>query len=370
MDASMAARGNVTRRGFTTTTAAPSGTDDGAQAAGWRRNDVGTWSTVDVRAFLDAVLPGHDCIDRLGHMGGQVLGSMSKEDLRRHARDEEATNVIWAELNRLREARQEHDDIRAHGAAPFTLFVRTPLDVAVEIEVVPIDTVLDVKERVSKIEGTAVDMQRLTWNGVPMLDSRTLASYSLTHGSIVLLVPRLAATSHRYAPPPPMATAGRRGMDPTTARAAGWRSNGGGSGCGSDGGARDLGTSRASSGLPRPKVPVVCNDIARPFPMSLEFSNIPEYQAFMLAIQRQVGKRHIPSARVEDHEQAPFLEILPADNAHGAVQTRILFDEDAEVLLIDTVGDIVMECTRYQVLLHLFDDQKMATLVTGMLAER
>lgn len=37
-----------------------------------------------------------------------------------------------------------------------------------------------------------------------------------------------------------------------------------------------------------------------------------------------------------------------------------MFDEDSEVLVIDTVGDILMDNARYRVLLHLTEEQKTA----------
>merc|ERR1719291_173585 len=123
----------------------------------------------------------------------------------------------------------------------------------------------------------------------------------------------------------------------------------------------------ALSGIPRPRVPVACTDIARPFPMSLEFEGVPEYQSFMLALQRQAGRRDSSAtAPAESADGTPFLEILPLDNLREPVQTRISFDTEAEVLLIDTVGDVLMECTKYPVLLHLRSEQKRALLVIGI----
>lgn len=301
----------------------------------WRTTDVARWSKSDVQDFLATVLPGHGCQVRFGHTTGRVLNTLNKEDLRRHAKDEEATNVIWAELRRLKEASREREEIAAHGDEAYTIFIRTPADVSVEIAVQPKVTVGELKGRIARVEGTPVEVQRLMWNGVPMLDTRTLASYNVVHNSVLLLVPRLASNAQRYAPPP-------------AARSS----------------------HVAGSGIPRPRVPVVCTDIARPFPMSIEFPSIPEYQGFMLALQRQTGRSDPMSLGEDGDVNAPFIEILPADNARAPVQTRIVFDPDAEVLLIDTVGDILMEFTRYKVLLQLRDEQKLAYLCTGDVSAR
>jgi len=300
---------------------------------GWQKSKIDDWSNREVRAFLDSVLPGHECIDRFNYTTGKVLSTLDKDELRKQARDEEASNVIWAEVRRLQEARQEKENIKAQGGTQkFTFFVRTPMDVSVELEVAPAETVAEVKERLAVVEGTPVETQRLMWNGMPMLDRRTLASYKIGHGSVALLVPRLSNSSQRYAPPPA---------------------------------ARSAHVAAARTGTPRPRVPVVCNDIARPWPMSIEFPSIPEYQSFMLSLQREAG-RFGAAPELRSPENAPFLEILPADNAHAPVQTRIQFEADSECLLIDTVGDILMEGTRYRVLLHLRQEQKLAHLVTGI----
>lgn len=304
--------------------------------AAWHQKDAAEWSNPDVLAFLDDVLPGHSCAAAFGHTSGRVLCSLSKDDLRRQARDEEAANIIWAELRRQQDAHSHREKVAAHGAEPFTMYVRTPTDFSVELDVLPTDTVAHVKARLAAIEGTPIEQQRLTRNGGPMLDARTLASYNISHGAVLLLVPRLSLSGGQRFAPPPAARSGRAAPG-------------------------------AASGIPRPRVPVVCTDIARPFPMSIEFEGIPEYQAFMLALQRQAGRRDPNAlASAEADPNAPFLEILSADASHRPVQTRVAFDPEAEVLLIDTVGDILMECTRYRVMMHLKDDQKFATLVTGV----
>jgi len=308
-------------------------TGGGVAAAPWQKQNMADWSNIEVRRFLESVLPGHECIDRFSYATGRVFSTLTKDELRNQAKDDEAANIIWAELRRLREAREERENIEAQvGTEKYSLFIRTPMDVSIELEVAPTDTVAEVKERLAAVEGTPVVSQRLMWNGVPMLDKRTLASYHICHGSVALLVPRLGSSGQRYAPAPA---------------------------------ARSTHVGATKSGIPRPRVPVVCTDIARPWPMSIEFPSIPEYQGFMLSLQRETG-RHDAHPESRSLEDAPFLEILPADHCHGAVQTSIRFEADAEVLLIDTVGDILMEGTRYRVLLHLRKEQKLAHLVTGI----
>eukprot|EP00928_Gymnodinium_smaydae_P034957 TRINITY_DN24668_c0_g1_i1.p1 TRINITY_DN24668_c0_g1~~TRINITY_DN24668_c0_g1_i1.p1 ORF type:complete len:349 (-),score=90.66 TRINITY_DN24668_c0_g1_i1:99-1106(-) len=330
--------------------AAPGAAAGGAGVTSWRQKDAVDWSAGDVRAFLEEVLPRHPSNERLGHVSGRCLATMTKDQLRANARDDEASNVIWSELQRLQQASREREGLSAHGVEPFTIFVRTIADVAVEVEVRPTDSVESLKSRVERLEGTPVDAQRIMWNGVPMLDTRTLASYGLIHGSRLLLVPKLAGMSQRYAQPPSAAaTLAAQGCGATSAAAA----------------AVARGGSRFASGLPRPRVPVVCSDIARPFPMSLEFDGVAAYQSFMLALQREGGRHGVASG-----EAAPFLEILPADNMRSPVQTRIRFDAEAEVLLIDTVGDIVLEAASYGALLHLRQEQKMVRLVTGLMPGR
>lgn len=304
----------------------------------WQSKEVEAWSSPEVRGFLEYVLPGHASATAFGHTNGKLLGSLSKEEVRRQVRDEEAANVIWAELKRFREARAEKEDIHSKGAEPFLLLVRTPAELMLELEVHPSDTVGEVKARLAALEGTPVERQRLTKNGAPLLDSKTLCACSVARGAVLLLVPRLAASGHRTfaAPAPRSPTEGGR---------------------------------QAASGIPRPRVPLVCMDIARPFPMSLEFDSVKEYQTFMLSLQRQVGRRDMATTvadAVQADARAPFLEILPMDNMRPPVQTRVTFDPEAEVLQIDTVGDILVDNARYRALLHLKEEQKMAMLVTGI----
>eukprot|EP00913_Durusdinium_trenchii_P017163 g16140.t1 len=218
---------------------------------------------------------------------------------------------------------------------PFELFVRTPSEIVLQLEVKPSDTIEEVKARLATLEGTPVERQRLLRQGAPLPDKRSLEACGVAAGTVLLLVPRMQELGQRNVPLLP--------------------------------------EKPLASGIPRPRIPLVCTDIARPFPMSLEFVSISEYQSFMLSLQRQVGKKSLTStiahvaeapnlillcacarcASFQVDERAPYLEILSLDNMRPPVQTRVTFDEESEVLLIDTVGDILVDNARYRVLLHL-----------------
>lgn len=309
----------------------------------WRRKAITDWSNEEVRAFLQAVLPGHDRTELLQHWTGRVLASASKDDLRKQAKDDEVANIIWAELRHLEAFLRERDEINSRSFGPFTVFIRSPTDVALELEVQSVDTVAEVKVQLAKIEGTPPEMQRLMWNGVPMLDTRTLSSYNVGPQSVILLVPRLSGGA--------LGTSTMRSpvVKPVVPNA----------------------TPVPISGIPRPQVPVLCADMARPFPMSIEFTGIKEYQGFMQAVMRGGAKRTTSlqhqsgEPRFQDDSDALFLEVLPADSMRSPVQTRIQYDSEIEALRIDTLGDILMQRTRYRVLLHLQDERKRADLVTG-----
>jgi len=302
----------------------------------WRRKPIAEWSSSEVQSFLAAVIPGHNNASLLHHWTGKVLASITKDDLRLQVKNEEAANVIWVELRHLEAFLKERATIASQRPEPFSVYVRSPVDAAVELEVLPQDTVAEVKLKLEALSGTPVDMQRLMWNGVPMVDTRTLVSYNIGPHSVILSVPRLNSWATGGANRPPTAGSSRQLPKPT-------------------------------SGIPQPRVPVVCSDIARPFDMYLEFPNIPEYQGFMLAVQR-CGSRRVASIPQQDGEEefdVLFLEVLSADGMRAPVQTRILYDAATEVLKIDTLGDILMQRTKYRVLLHLRNERKLAHLVTG-----
>merc|ERR1712046_2671 len=115
-------------------------------------------------------------------------------------------------------------------------------------------------------------------------------------------------------------------------------------------------------------MPLVACDIYRNFPLSLEFSGVPDYKEFMCEAQRVYAKQSSPFEDVGDDSgpRAHILEISPGDNNHEPVQTRILLDSEKEMLRVDSVGDIVAADTRYKAVLHLEGEQKHVYLVTGL----
>mmetsp|Transcript_88911 Transcript_88911/g.287942 ORF Transcript_88911/g.287942 Transcript_88911/m.287942 type:complete len:200 (+) Transcript_88911:591-1190(+) len=76
----------------------------------------------------------------------------------------------------------------------FTLRVRNPSGQALQLQVAPRTTVLELKGLIEAAEGTAVQEQRLLVNGMVMVDERRLSSYRLGEGSTVLHVAQLRAT--------------------------------------------------------------------------------------------------------------------------------------------------------------------------------
>lgn len=307
-------------------------------SSSYKSREVSHWSKEEVREFLQDSIPDHPCINLFQYTTGSVLATLGKEDLRRQAKDEEAANIIWAELQIFNKSIQERKNIMAANPSTYTIFVRTPAEVAMEFEIHSTDTVMMLKSRLADLEGTPVENQRLCLNGINMQDHRTLASYHVNHGACILLVPR-HASSQRFVPPP-----APRGMLMVPGNKA-WQ----------------------PSHAAKPYMPVVASDIYRPFPMSIEFSGVPDYKTFMLAAQKQCAIKGNPFEDVggETGPGAPILEISPGDNSHEPVQTRIMLDNDTEMLRVDTVGDIVVPNTRYKAVLHLEGEQKHVYLTTG-----
>lgn len=283
----------------------------------YRVKDVTEWTPADVREFLMTILPGHPCVDFFTYTSGCVLCSLDKEDLRRQARDEEAANVIWAELKgcRLAAAAAPFSQFEATqnrgglvGPPTITIYVKTRQQVAIELEVLPSDAVAFLKEQIEQREGTPAESQRLIFNGLNMHDARTLASYNLCHGAVVLVVPSVGvqgkARGASFAP---------RGMMMVPGSKA-W----------------------ASASTQRPYMPVICTDVSRNFPVSLEFGSTGELEAFVNAAS----------------QEPPVLEIQPAKRGQPAAETRVYLDPETGGVKLDSTGNVLAPSMQYDAFLY------------------
>ena len=57
-----------------------------------------------------------------------------------------------------------------------------------EVDTEPTDTILDVKEKLERLEGISVQQQRLVYQGKKLDDDRTLDSYRSTGGATMQLI--------------------------------------------------------------------------------------------------------------------------------------------------------------------------------------
>jgi len=283
----------------------------------YRVKDVTEWSPLDVREFLLTILPGHPCVDFFTYTSGYVLCSLDKEDLVRQSRDEEAANVIWAELKGCRlaaagatgskfEATQDRRGL--DGSSTLTIYVKTRQDVAIELEVLASDLVASLKVQIEAREGTLAESQRLICNGMNMQDNRTLASYNFRHGGVILLVPQIKEQGKTrpvlFAP---------RGMMMVPGSAP-WQ----------------------ASSAQRPYMPVICSEISRNFPVSLEFDNTKALQSFVAAAR----------------DEPPVLEIQPAKRGELPIEARVFLDPESEGVKLDTTGNVLAPSTQYDAFLH------------------
>jgi len=92
----------------------------------YKSKEVDSWSKDEVREFLQDTMPNHPCINLFQYTTGHVLATLSKDDLRLQCKDEEAANVIWAELQMFNKVIQERKNIINANPASYTIFVRTP----------------------------------------------------------------------------------------------------------------------------------------------------------------------------------------------------------------------------------------------------
>merc|ERR1719482_501272 len=90
-------------------------------------------------------------------------------------------------------------------------------------------------------------------------------------------------------------------------------------------------------------MPLVASDVYRPFPMNVEFDSVEQYSAFMQVVMEE-----------RSPDERALLEIVPSDGTKQPVQTPISVDPgNAEVLRVETVGDILVPNGRYKALLRV-----------------
>lgn len=297
----------------------------------FRVKDVTEWTPEDVHEFLDSILPGHPCQDFFTYTSGYVLNSLDREDIRRQAKSEEAANVIWAELKKCRGAasrtgqfQPSQDRGGLEGPPTITVYVKVRQEVAFELEVLPSETVAAMKEQLAQREGTPPECQRLICNGMSMQDGRTLASYDVRHGANILLVPQLKEQGKAR----PMSFSAPRGMLMVPGSKA-WQ----------------------PSNPHRPYLPVICADVARSFPVSLEFENEGDSDAFAAAAQ----------------EESPVLEIPPSERTQRATEVRVHLDTDTGGVQLGETVNVLAPNSTYQAYLHFGGRgrQLKVALVTG-----
>eukprot|EP00747_Dinoflagellata_sp_TGD_P168867 gnl/TRDRNA2_/TRDRNA2_196295_c0_seq1.p1 gnl/TRDRNA2_/TRDRNA2_196295_c0~~gnl/TRDRNA2_/TRDRNA2_196295_c0_seq1.p1 ORF type:complete len:188 (-),score=29.81 gnl/TRDRNA2_/TRDRNA2_196295_c0_seq1:82-645(-) len=92
-------------------------------------------------------------------------------------------------------ARDRVEDLGADFQDTFGLRIRGAAGHSKTYEVGPSDTVAQLKACIEFHTGTPCKDQRLISNSVVMIDDRTLGSYKLCEGSVVLLMPLLKAVS-------------------------------------------------------------------------------------------------------------------------------------------------------------------------------
>ena len=297
-----------------------------------RLKDVTEWSAAEVHEFLESIVPAHPCIDNFTYTSGYVLCSLDKEDLRRQTRDDEAANIIWAELRKCRRAKGTDGELKVshargglEGPPTITVYVKVRNEVAFELDVHPSDTVLSLKQLVAERESTPPEIQRLISGGVIMQDDRTLSSYNVRNGANVLLVPHIREpTDHSR----PMSFSAPRGVLMVPGSKA-W----------------------APATVHRPYVPVIGSGVARNFPVSIEFHSSEDTDTFAVAAQ----------------EEPPVLEIPPVGRMSKAAEAKVHMDPDTGGVRLDETENTLAPSTTYEAFLHFGGrgGQVKVSVVTG-----
>mmetsp|Transcript_43623 Transcript_43623/g.102870 ORF Transcript_43623/g.102870 Transcript_43623/m.102870 type:complete len:146 (+) Transcript_43623:80-517(+) len=85
------------------------------------------------------------------------------------------------------------EEVESAEAPPFAVVVKLTSGVPRKYQVKATDTVAMLKAQVEAAEKIIGEEQRLVHHSIIMENERTLESYKLEHGSVMLLVPRLRA---------------------------------------------------------------------------------------------------------------------------------------------------------------------------------
>jgi len=292
--------------------------------------DTSAWTPADVLDFLEEVIPGHASICHFRYTSGFVLCSLSKEDLRRQAHDEEAANILWAELEACRRRSRSHSRLQAEDRLPMdsaiTIYICTHSAVVLELDVLTSDSVLKLKGYIAAQGGLPVEQQRLMFGGLLLHDDRSLAECAIHHGNKILMVRQLPwkapATKPSFAPRGLLMVPGSKPWE-------------------------------AGMGE-RPCIPILASDLSRTFPVSVEFTSSAERDAFAKAACIA------PAALVVHHGPVPA-------STFPLAETTIRLNESGNAVMLDAGNDFLSPMSRYDAVVHLGGQggELQVALVTG-----
>lgn len=294
----------------------------------FKLKDAAQWSRSEVREFIGSVLPGHPCVDLFTYTTGYVLCSLEREDLRRQAKDEEAANVIWHELRKCTRAAPPRAEVQEKGldgtTVPLEVYVKTQRGDVFSLEVTLADTVALLKEQLARVEGSPAESQRLMWKGFNMQDERTLASYEVRHGAVIVLAPRLRDWAESK--PRRAQFAARRGLLANTNVPWTPGSTAGGA------------------------MPVLYRDAPLEFPVGLEFESQEDCDAFAAACSE---------------DSPPVLEVPPPKAGGPVTECRVFLDPGTGGVELDGGTGALEPSSRYAAFLHLGGQSIRVVLETG-----